>query len=74
MMVLDKYKQAYIGKSDNIEQRIRHHWSQNKSFDRTLFPMYAVEKSVFSIDFFRALDTTRIYVWKRGLWDGIERE
>lgn len=29
-------------------------------------------ESCFSIDFFRALDTTRIYVWKRKLLDGIE--
>ena len=34
--------------------------------------MYAVMQSCFSIDFFRALDITRIFVWKRNLSDGIE--
>ena len=74
IMVLDEYKQAYIGKSDNIKKRIMNHWSRTKPFDRTLFPMYAWEKSTFSIDFFRALDTTRIYVWKRKVSDGLETE
>ena len=72
IMVLDDYKQVYIGKADDIKRRIRQHWSNTKPFDRTLFPMYNVEKSVFSIDFFRALDTTRIYVWKKQLSDGLE--
>lgn len=74
IMVLDEYKQAYIGKSEDIRKRIMQHWSKTKAFDRTLFPMYAWEKSTFSIDFFRALDTTRIYVWKRKMSDGIEAE
>lgn len=72
MMILDEYKQVYIGKSDNIKRRIQQHWSSTKEFDRTLLPMYAVSSSCFSIDFFRALDTTRIFVWKRNLSDGIE--
>ena len=72
IMVLDKYKQVYIGKSENIKRRILSHWSSTKAFDRTLFPMYAVETSCFSIDFFRALDTTRIFVWERELSDRIE--
>ena len=74
MMVLDTYKQAYIGKSENVAKRIKQHWTATKAFDRTLFPMYAVTKSCFSIDFFRALDTTRIFVWKRALSDGLEKE
>ena len=61
IMVLDKYRQVYIGKSNDIRKRIRQHWSDVKSFDRTLFPMYN-EYSVFSVDFFRALDTNRIFV------------
>jgi hypothetical protein len=36
--------------------------------------MYAWEKSTLSIDFFRALDTTRIYAWKKKISDGIEAE
>ena len=62
VMVLDKYCQVYIGTTNNIRRRIQQHWSNSKSFDRLLFPMYAVNKSVLSIDSFRALDTTRIYV------------
>lgn len=74
MIVLDNYKQAYIGKSYDVYSRIRQHWNHVKQFDRTLFPMYAVNESCFSIDFFRALDTTRIFVWKRKISDGIERK
>ena len=74
IMVLDEYKQAYIGKSENIRKRIMKHWSNTKPFDRTLFPMYAWSQSTFSIDFFRALDTTRIYVWKKKISDGMEAE
>ena len=62
VMVLDKYCQVYIGTTDDIKRRIQQHWSKSKSFDRLLFPMYAVDKSVLSIDSFRALDTTRIFV------------
>lgn len=74
IMILDEYKQAYIGKSDNVKKRIHQHWTAKKPFDRVLFPMYAVKTSVLSIDLFRALDTTRIYVWKRNLADGIEKK
>ena len=74
IMVLDEYKQVYIGKSDDVKKRIMQHWSITKPFDRTLFPMYAYDKSCFSIDFFRALDTTRIFVWKRSILDGIENK
>lgn len=74
IMVLDEYKQVYIGKTGNIKRRIMDHWSKNKQFDRTLLPMYAYKKSCFSIDFFRALDTTRIYVWKRKLLYGLENK
>lgn len=73
MMVLDEYKQVYIGKSDNIKRRIQQHWSSTKPFDRVLFPMYAVTTSCFSIDFFRPLDTTRIFVWERALSDEVEK-
>lgn len=64
LMVLDEYKQVYIGKSEDIKRRIQSHWTAIRPFDRTLFPMYAVTSSCFSIDFFRALDTTRIYAWR----------
>lgn len=74
IMVLDEYKQVYIGKTDDIKKRIMSHWSKTKPFDRTLFPMYAWETSTFSIDFFRALDTTRIYAWKKKTTDEFEAE
>lgn len=64
MMILDEYKQVYIGTSRNIYKRIRQHWTKNKSFDRLLFPMAAVNKSIMSIDSFRALDTTRLFVYE----------
>ncbi len=72
IMILDEYKQAYIGKTENIKRRIMQHWSNTKPFDRTLFPMYAWDKSIFSIDFFRALDTTRIFAWKKQISDDTE--
>lgn len=74
ILVLDKYKQVYIGKSEDVKKRIRQHWVATKSFDCTLLPMYDVTGSCFSIDFFRALDTTRIFVWRRSLRDGLEAE
>lgn len=72
ILILDAYKQVYIGKSKDVRARITKHWSTTKPFDRTLFPMYAWRTSVFSIDFFRALDTTRIFAWKKKVSDGIE--
>ncbi len=62
LMVLDKYKQVYLGTSDNIKKRIQGHWRIRKSFDRLLFG--SVTESRISIDSFRALDTTRIYAFK----------
>ena len=73
IMVLDVYKQIYIGKSQNIKKRIQQHWSKVMPFDRILFPMYNA-KSILSINSFCAYDTTRIFVWKRTLSDGIERK
>lgn len=73
IMVLDQYKQMYVGKSDHVGERIKQHWSNTKAFDRTLLPVYNTQ-SVFSVDFFRALDTSRIFVWYSRLSEGIERE
>ena len=60
IMVLDEYKQAYIGQAQDIKKRIMQHWSRKKPFDRLIFG--EVDKSVLSIDSFGALDTTRIFV------------
>lgn len=61
LLVLDKYRQAYFGTSNNIKTRIMSHWSKIKQFDRILFG--SIENSILSIDCFRALDTTRIFVF-----------
>ena len=64
IMILDKYKQLYIGTANDIGKRIKQHWSKKKQFDRLLYPMSNVENSKFSIDSFGALDTSRIFVAK----------
>ena len=74
IMVLDEYKQVYIGKTKDIKKRIMRHWSNTIGFDCILLPMYAYKTSCFSIDFFRALDTTRIFAWKKRVTDGMERK
>ncbi len=63
VMVLEEYKQMYIGTSYNIKKRIQQHWTKNKPLDRLLLPMYNVKKSIMSIDSFRCLDTTELYVY-----------
>lgn len=53
-MVLDEYRQVYIGatsESAGTAERIRQHWSGQKQFDRLLAG--SVETSVLSIDSFR---------------------
>lgn len=69
ILVLDKYKQVYIGISDNIRKRILNHWSKKKEFDRLIFGN--VEDSILSIDSFGALDTTRIFYKKTSSFWGI---
>lgn len=61
LLVLDDYCQCYIGTSKDIKKRIMSHWSKTKEFDRLIFG--GVENSILSIDSFRALDTTRIFVY-----------
>ena len=61
ILVLDNYKQVYIGLSESgITERIRTHWSMRKSSDRLIFGQ--AFNSILSIDSFGALDTTRIFV------------
>ncbi|MDP3949524.1 hypothetical protein [Microbacterium sp.] len=65
IMVLDEYRQAYVGATDQpggIMARIKQHWAGTKSFDRLIWG--GVESSILSIDSFRALDTTRIFAAK----------
>lgn len=61
IMVLDEYAQAYIGTSRDIKKRIQQHWSRQMYFDRMIFG--SKENSILSINSFRALDTTRIFVY-----------
>ena len=61
LLVLGKYKQLYIGKTyKNFLERIKKHWSNNVEFDRLIF--FDWRKSKLSIDSFKALDTTQIFV------------
>lgn len=60
IMVLDEYCQLYIGTSTNIKNRIWEHWVFSRSFDRLIYGNKYSSK--ISIDSFRALDTTRIFV------------
>jgi hypothetical protein len=59
VMVLDDYRQAYVGQTTDIRARIKSHWSGTKQFDRLLWGHK--RESVISVDAFRALDTTRIF-------------
>jgi len=61
ILVLDEYCQTYIGTTDSIKRRIMAHWSKNKHLDRLVFG--TVDRSILSIDSFRALDTTRIFAY-----------
>lgn len=62
VLVLDDYKQFYVGQATargGIRKRIVVHWQKKPAFDRMLSG--APERSIMSIDCFRALDTTRIF-------------
>jgi hypothetical protein len=60
MMVLDDYRQVYLGTTRDIYTRIRKHWKEVKPLDRLISG--SVDSSIISIDSFRCLDTTRIFV------------
>jgi hypothetical protein len=71
VLVLDEYRQAYIGQSAwDMRKRIKAHWTGTKQFDRLLWG--GVEESVKSIDSFRALDTTRIFASRAINYDALE--
>lgn len=70
VLVLDDYRQAYIGQSWDMRKRIKAHWNGTKQFDRLLWG--GVEESVMSIDSFRALDTTRIFASRTINYDTLE--
>lgn len=65
IMVLDEYRQAYVGATDasvGVLKRIKQHWTGTKSLDRLIWGDR--QTSSLSIDSFRALDTTRIFALK----------
>ncbi|TFB86878.1 GIY-YIG nuclease family protein [Cryobacterium algoricola] len=70
VMVLDEYRQAYIGQSVDMRTRIKKHWTGTKSFDRLLWGN--PDESVLSIDSFRSLDTTRIFAARTSRRDQLE--
>lgn len=73
IMVLDEYKQVYIGISENgIKERIKQHWNAKKEPERLIFGQ--AFNSVLSIDSFGALDTTRIFVKTNGNLYAIENK
>ena len=73
VMVLDEYKQVYIGITDNgIKERIKQHWNAKKEPERLIFGQ--AFNSVLSIDSFGALDTTRIFVKTDGNLYAIENK
>ena len=72
VLVLDEYKQVYIGQAKDIKKRVMQHWSKQKPFDRLIFG--GVNNSVLSIDCFGALDTTRIFVLETTSLDSASRE
>lgn len=72
ILILDEYKQMYIGQTSNIRQRIMHHWGSRKRFDRLIFG--SIETSKISIDSFGPLDTTRILIMKLNIGELFDRE
>lgn len=62
MMVLDQYKQIYIGLSQDMKARVRKHWYARKTIETLIFG--TVCTSNLSIDSFGALDTTRVFYRK----------
>ena len=74
ILILDDYKQMYIGQSIDIKKRILRHWSTTKAFDRLIFGN--VNNSILSIDSFGPLDTARIFAcqldWRE--LDSVERQ
>ena len=59
MLVLDSYKQVYIGQSNNIKRRIMSHWNSRESLERLIY--CDICSSILPVDSFGALDTTRIF-------------
>lgn len=66
VLILDQYKQAYIGIAwgkEGIKHRVQQHWSTRKTFDRMIWG--TVKDSVISVDSYFPLDITRILACPR---------
>ena len=73
VLVLDQYKQVYIGQAKDIKDRVLEHWRAKKHFLTLIWG--DVETSVLSIDVFGCLDTTRIFALKtKTEWERNEAE
>lgn len=70
VMVFDRFKQTYIGQSNNVRKRIRQHWIGRKSFDRLVYG--TPYDSILPVDELRALDTTRLYAARSRNRDALE--
>ena len=76
LLVLDEYKQIYIGTSNtSLRNRIYKHMSENILFENFLFPpiednfniesvKISMEQSKLSINTFRPLDFTRVFIFE----------
>jgi len=70
VMVFDRFKQIYVGQSNNIRRRVRQHWTGRKSFDRLVYG--TPYDSILPVDELRALDTTRLYAARSRNRDALE--
>ena len=60
VLILDNYKQVYVGATRNLKERILQHWQREKEYDRRIFGN--AKESKISIDSFGPFDTTRIFI------------
>jgi hypothetical protein len=72
VMVLDRYRQVYIGRSSDIRRRIRQHWTSMTALDRLIFGDETT--STLPIDVFRALDTTRLFAVRKPRHTSLEEK
>ena len=70
VMVFDRFKQFYVGQSNNVYKRVRQHWIGRKSFDRLVYG--TPYDSILPVDELRALDTTRLYATRSRNRDTLE--
>lgn len=72
VLVLDEYKQVYIGQAHNLYGRILQHFKISKKRDRRIFGDVKISK--ISIDSFGPFDITRIYLSESVTLDEISHE